>query len=69
MCRRLWMRLDNLFNGDRLLGESTNKFLNENWSDILNELWPVLRKAIGNIVVGLVRPFFAKFAYNELFLE
>lgn len=65
---RLHMQFTNLFNGDKLLGESTNKFLNENWSDILNELKPVLKKAIGNIINGVVGPFFAKFPYDELFL-
>lgn len=65
---RLWMRFENLFNGDMLLSDSTNTFLNENWSDILNELKPVLKKAIGNIVNGVVGPFFAKFPYDELFL-
>lgn len=65
---RLHMHFANLFNGDKLLSDSTNKFLNENWSDILNELKPVLKKAIGNIINGVVGPFFAKFPYDELFI-
>lgn len=62
------MQFDNLFNGEKALGEGTNRFLNENWSDILNELKPVLKKAIGNIALGVVNPIFAKFPYNDLFL-
>lgn len=63
------MQFDNLFNGrDQALSDGTNAFLNENWSDILNELKPVLKKAIGNIVNGVVSPIFAKFPYETLFL-
>lgn len=65
---RMHIQLSNLFNGDQLLSDTTNKFLNENWSDILNELKPVLKKAIGDIVNGVVGPFFGKFPYAQLFL-
>lgn len=63
------MQFDHLFNGDKALGEGTNRFLNENWSDILNELKPVLKKAIGRIVSGVVGPIFGKFPYDDLFLQ
>lgn len=62
------MNFENLFGGDKLLGTTMNQFLNENWQDILNELKPVLRKAIAKIVKGIVNPVFGKFAYNDLFL-
>lgn len=63
------MQFANLFNGrDKALSDGTNTFLNENWSDILNELKPVLKKAIGNIINGVVGPVFAKFPYESLFL-
>lgn len=65
---RLYMQFDNLFNGDKLLSDGTNRFLNENWLDILNELKPVLKRAIGNIVIRVVGPMFSKFPYNDLFL-
>ncbi|KAK9504240.1 hypothetical protein O3M35_010615 [Rhynocoris fuscipes] len=31
-------RFNNLFNGDRLLGESMNRFLNDNWKEVVKEL-------------------------------
>lgn len=62
------MQFDNLFNGDKALGEGTNRFLNEAWQEILNELKPVLKKAIGNIAKGVVTPIISKFPYNDLFL-
>lgn len=63
------MQFNNLFNGDKALGDGTNQFLNENWQDILNELKPVLKKAIGNIINGVVGPVFSKFPYDSLFLS
>lgn len=63
------MQFGNLFNGaDKALSDGTNQFLNEHWEDILNELKGVLKKAIGNIVNGVVGPVFAKFPYDNLFL-
>lgn len=62
------MQFDNLFGGDKALGAGMNQFLNENWEDILNELKPVLKKAIGKIVKGLINPIFSKFPYNDLYL-
>lgn len=63
------MNFDNLFNGDKVLGDSMNQFLNENWSDILKELKPVLNKAIGGIYKAIAKPVFAKFPYADLFLD
>lgn len=65
---RLHMQFANLFNGDKTLSDGTNLFLNEQWSDILNELKPALKKVIAKILLDLVYPFFNEFSYNELFL-
>lgn len=62
------MNFDNLFNGDPLLSQSTNTFLNDNWTEILRELKPVLTKAIGGIYKAVAEPIFNKFPYEELFL-
>ncbi|XP_014247226.1 protein takeout-like [Cimex lectularius] len=34
----LTLNYENLFNGDKVLGDTMNKFLNENWKDILDEM-------------------------------
>lgn len=62
------MQFTNLFNGNKALSDGTNQFLNDNWQDILNELKPVLKKAIGNIINGVIGPVFGKFPYDQLFL-
>lgn len=64
------MQFANLFGGkDSLLSDGTNAFLNENWAEILKELKPVLRKAIGDIAASVVSPVFADFPYDSLFLD
>lgn len=65
----MWMNFENLFNGDKLLSDSTNQFLNENWGDILKELKPVLTKAISGIYKTVAEPIFSKFPYADLFLS
>lgn len=62
------MLLENLFNGDKLLGDTTNQFLNENWSDVINELKPALRDAIGLIAGNVIKAVFERFPYEEFWL-
>lgn len=64
---RLYMNFENLYNGDKLLGDTTNKFLNENWGDILIELKPVLADAMAAITQSIMTPVFDKFPYNNIF--
>ncbi|XP_068086535.1 protein takeout [Anabrus simplex] len=47
---RSYINLDNLFNGDKALGDNTNKFLNENWMDVIQELGPPVGEAIAQII-------------------
>lgn len=65
--RRFIVRLDNLYNGDKVLGDSTNLFLNENWEEIFNELKLSIFDAFGLIVSNLINQVFRKIPYNELF--
>uniref|UniRef100_A0A2S2QME6 Protein takeout n=1 Tax=Sipha flava TaxID=143950 RepID=A0A2S2QME6_9HEMI len=44
------LKLDNLFNGDKLLGDNMNLFLNENWRDLLKEFGPAIGDAFGTIM-------------------
>jgi len=46
---RAHFKLDNLFNGDKLLGENMNYFLNQNWREVTKELGPALGEAIGEV--------------------
>jgi Haemolymph juvenile hormone binding protein (JHBP) len=61
--------MDNLFNGDKALGDNMNMFMNENWQDILNELKPAFSEAIGQILENIINNVFSKFAYSEAWLD
>lgn len=60
------MQLDNLYNGDKVLGDSTNLFLNENWEEIFNELKRSIFDAFGLIMQNIINTVFRKIPYNEL---
>ncbi|PSN41696.1 hypothetical protein C0J52_20738 [Blattella germanica] len=46
----LKIHLENLFNGDKFLGDNMNRFLNENWQDILEDLGPAISEALGKFI-------------------
>lgn len=59
--------MDNLFNGDKLLGDTTNQFLNENWRVLFNELQPAMLRAIGVMNLAVAKPVFDNIPYSKLF--
>lgn len=65
---RFSMHFENLFNGNKLLGMTANQFFNENWVHILNEMKPVLRNSIGNILMKAINPVFAAHPYTDYYL-
>ncbi|KAJ1531411.1 hypothetical protein ONE63_000092 [Megalurothrips usitatus] len=65
---RLRMQLDNLFNGNKELSTQMNKFLNENWSEILQELKPAIQDAFGSAFREITNRIFIKVPYDNLFL-
>ncbi|XP_055374542.1 protein takeout-like [Condylostylus longicornis] len=62
-------RLDNLFNGDKLLGENMNRFLNENWSDVWEELAPNVNTALADVVTNILTQVFDTLSYDEFYLN
>lgn len=66
--KRIYLKLDNLFNGDRMLGDNMNRFLDENWKDVTDELYPSLKEAVGAIVTSIARGLFSKIPFDDLFL-
>lgn len=51
---KMRMRLNNLFNGDPILGETVNNFLNENSQEVFNEVKPEVAKQVGELVIKVM---------------
>lgn len=64
---KLEILLENLFNGDKALGNNMNLFLNENWREILTELKPAFRSAFAQVYISIVQRFFAQVPIEEVF--
>lgn len=62
-------QLSNLYNGDKLLGDNTNLFLNENWRDIFNEIKKSVFSAFAQIGENVITNVFSKVPYDELFQQ
>lgn len=64
---KMYIQLENLFNGNRELSDQMNVFLNDNWSDIIKELMPAIEKALEFVVKDIGNRLFSKIAYEEFF--
>jgi len=61
-------QLENLFNGDKVLGPTTNTLLNENWKEVVGELAPPVVNAIRDGFQRATEAFLAQVPYDELLL-
>lgn len=61
------IHLENLFNGNKVLGASLNMFLNQNAKEVITELRPDLERGLANIFTGLWNNVFSKLP-NKLWL-
>ncbi|XP_071455302.1 protein takeout-like [Hetaerina americana] len=59
--------LGNLFNGEKVLGETTNRFLNENSRDVILELAPDLNEALSRLHQGLAQRIMNLLPLEDLF--
>ncbi|XP_049773896.1 circadian clock-controlled protein daywake-like [Schistocerca cancellata] len=66
---RTYIQLDNLFNGDKLLGENTNMFLNENWREVTTDVGPVIAQAIAEAVRQILSGIALQVPYGQLFIQ
>lgn len=65
----MYLNLENLFNGNKALGDNMNLFLNENWQIILQELKPAVRETLAQILSGIINNVFDKLPYSDLFTD
>ena len=60
------IHMDNLFNGNKALGDTMNRFISENWKVVYSELKPVINEAVSTIFKNVVEKIFNKFSLDEL---
>lgn len=62
-----YINLQNLFNGNKLLGDGMNKFLNDNWPELWKELRPAFIDTFGHIGLNVANTVFQRNTYKKLF--
>ncbi|XP_055850965.1 protein takeout-like [Episyrphus balteatus] len=66
---RVHFDFENLYNGDKALGDTTNSFLNENWKDIFGEVKNSILKAFTPVFKDVLNNVFENLPYDKLFVE
>lgn len=59
--------LSNLFNGDPLLGDVTNQFINENSELFVAEMIPGFEKSLSKTFLDIVNVIMKEVTYDEMF--
>lgn len=65
--QKMIVEFGNMFNGDPVLGPTTNQFLNENWADIYAELRVSVEAAFSKVIETVINNVFASLQYKNAF--
>lgn len=66
---KAYFRFDNLFERDQKLGVEINKFLNENWMNVYNDIRPAVEETVSAVITNIVSNFAKKVPFKEVFLS
>lgn len=66
---RAYLRLTNLFNGDKTLGDQMNIFLDENWKEVFTELSPAIFTAFDELITSIMNGIATSVPYEVFFPE
>ena len=58
---------DNLFGGNKELGDNVNSVINDNWKQVLDELNPVYNEIVEKVLTGMMEKVWMKVSLEELF--
>lgn len=61
------LKLENLFGGDRVLGDAINDVINSNFDTFIKELEPSLESAISDTFQKIANSILTQFTYETLF--
>ncbi|XP_075235688.1 protein takeout-like [Lycorma delicatula] len=62
-----FFKLENLFNGDKTLGDSMNAFLNENWKEVTNDVAPAITKGLEEVFAQVTKNVLNSIPYDSVF--
>lgn len=60
------IHLENLFDGEDILSNAMNLFLNDNWKIVLTEIKPILEETFSEFFKTLSNKIYSKFSLNTL---
>lgn len=66
---KMEVQFDNLFNGDKVLGDDMNRVMNENWKEIYAEVKKPVMKSFLDIYGKTMQKVFDTIPYNKLFKQ
>lgn len=66
--KRASSHFDNLFNGDKRLGDVTNQVMNDNWQELHKEINPVVAETISVYLTNILNNLFRQVPFDEVFL-
>uniref|UniRef100_A0A2S2PLB2 Protein takeout n=1 Tax=Schizaphis graminum TaxID=13262 RepID=A0A2S2PLB2_SCHGA len=66
---KMHLKMNNLFNGDKVLGDNMNIFLNENWMELLKEMQPAFERALSAAFISIAQEFFNRIPLNQIFID
>lgn len=61
------IRLDNLFNGDKVLGDTINQAVNDNFDVFAGELMPVMQERLSVLLMKYANKLLGHFTSAQLF--
>nr|XP_014089528.2 protein takeout [Bactrocera oleae] len=61
------MKFDNLFNGNKQLGESLNQMINENWKILWSDMESQVNEAVAGVVKRLLTNVTSVLAYDDFY--
>lgn len=67
--KKVIFRFDNLFNGDKLLGGTMNRFMNDNWEPVFNGIIPGYEENFGKRFKDVANKLFHQVPFDAIFPE
>ncbi|XP_044764569.1 uncharacterized protein LOC123321130 [Coccinella septempunctata] len=67
--QRVYFKFDNLFDGNKLLGDNINRVLNDNWKEIYDDVINDYLKAVSRYLMRLANKLFQKVPLKDIFLD